>query len=121
MGLIKFDTEADNVVSGTYSQGRGPVLRSDNLEVTKISFGAGEGAETHQHEEEQVMYVLSGRLRVTVGDDTFEVAEGEASFHPSNVPHAVHALEDTVGLSLKNQVAPIYAPTGRLDSEEEDA
>jgi unsaturated pyranuronate lyase len=114
MGHVKFDTDADNVVSGTYSQGRGPVLRSDNLEVTKIAFAAGEGADVHEHEEEQVMYVLSGRLRVTVGDETFEVAEGEASFHPSNVPHAVHALEDTVGLSLKNQVAPTYEPTGTL-------
>jgi quercetin dioxygenase-like cupin family protein len=115
MGLIKFDTDVDNVVSGSYSQGRGPVLRSDKLEVTKIAFAAGEGAAIHKHEEEQVMYVLSGRLRVTVGDDTFEVVEGEASFHPSNVPHAVRALEDTVGLSLKNQVAPNYEPTGRLD------
>jgi hypothetical protein len=26
----------------------------------------------------------------------------------------VRALEDTVGLSLKNQVAPVYDPTGRL-------
>jgi quercetin dioxygenase-like cupin family protein len=115
MGLVTFDTDPDNVVSGSYSQGRGPVLRSDNLEVTKITFAAGEGAETHQHEEEQVMYVLSGRFRVTVGDETFEVSEGQASYHPSNVPHSVHALEDTVGLSLKNQVAPGYEPTGRLD------
>jgi quercetin dioxygenase-like cupin family protein len=114
MGLIKFDSDSDNVVSGSYSQGRGPVLRSDNLEVTKIAFASGEGAETHEHPEEQVMYVLSGRLRVTVADETFEVAEGEASFHPSNVQHSVQALEDTVGLSLKNQVAPIYEPTGRL-------
>jgi quercetin dioxygenase-like cupin family protein len=114
MGLVKFDTDRDNLVSGGYSQGRGPVLRSENLEVTKIAFAEGDGAELHSHEEEQVMYVLSGRLRATVGDETYEVAEGEASFHPSNVPHAVHALEDTVGLSLKNQVAPVYEATGRL-------
>jgi quercetin dioxygenase-like cupin family protein len=114
MGLVKFDADRDNVVSGSYSQGRGPVLRSDNLEVTKIAFAAGEGANVHQHPEEQVMYVLSGRLRVTCGEESYEVAAGEASHHPANVPHGVHAVEDTVGLSLKNQVAPIYASTGRL-------
>jgi quercetin dioxygenase-like cupin family protein len=114
MGLVKFDSDQGNVVSGSYSQGRGPVLRSDNLEVTKIAFAKGEGADIHQHPEEQVMYVLSGRLRVTCGEESYEVATGEASYHPANVPHGVQAVEDTVGLSLKNQVAPIYEPTGRL-------
>jgi quercetin dioxygenase-like cupin family protein len=115
MGLVRFESHQNNVVSGSYSQGRGPVLRSDHLEVTKIVFAAGEGAKVHQHEEEQVMYVLTGRLRVTLADETYEVGAGEASYHPGNVPHAVEALEHTVGLSLKNQVSPAYEATGRLN------
>ncbi len=114
MGLVRFDRDEENLVSGTYSQGRGPVLRSDSLELTKISFAKGEGAKTHQHKEEQVMYVLSGRLNVMLGDEKYEVGPGEATFNPSNVPHSVLALEDTVGLSVKNHVAPIYTETGRL-------
>jgi quercetin dioxygenase-like cupin family protein len=114
VGLIKFDADQQNVVSGTYSQGRGPVLRSSELEVTKIAFAAGAGAERHQHAEEQVMYVLSGRLQVTLGDETYPVTAGEASYHPANAPHEVRALEDSVCLSLKNQVAPIYEATGQL-------
>lgn len=114
MSHILFDEHEDNIVSGTYSTGTGPVLRSEKMEVTKISFEDGRGAETHSHPEEQLMYVLSGRLRVTCGDETYEVGGGEASFHPAQVPHRVLALEDTVGLSFKNQVAPIYDATGRL-------
>jgi quercetin dioxygenase-like cupin family protein len=114
MGLVRFDRDADNLVSSSYSQGRGPVLRSDCLELTKISFAKGQGAARHQHEEEQVMYVLSGRIRATLGDEEYEVGPGEATFNPSNVPHSVHALEDTVALSVKNQVAPGYSETGRL-------
>ncbi len=114
MGLVKFDADADNLVSGTYSKGRGPVLRSDHLEVTKIAFKQGEGANVHQHDEEQVMYVLSGKLRVTLNDDEYEVGEGEATYNPAGAPHSVHALEDSVCLSLKNQVAPIYEATGSL-------
>jgi quercetin dioxygenase-like cupin family protein len=114
MGLVKFDRDADNLVSGSYSQGRGPVLRSDNLELTRISFSKGEGAARHQHKEEQVMYILSGRIKATLGDDEYEVGPGEATFNPANTPHSVLALEDTVGLSVKNHVAPIYTETGRL-------
>ena len=114
MGLVRFDQDANNVVSGSYSQGRGPVLRSDNLELTKISFAKGEGAATHQHEEEQVMYVLSGRILAKLGDAEYEVGPGEATFNPANTPHSVHAIEDTVALSVKNHVAPGYTETGRL-------
>jgi quercetin dioxygenase-like cupin family protein len=115
MTLVKFDKDADNVVSGSYSTGTGPVLRSDNMEVTKISFEKGKGADIHQHAEEQFMYVLEGRLEVTCEGETYEVGPGEATFNPSNAPHGVMAIEDVVALSFKNQVAPIYEPTGRLD------
>jgi quercetin dioxygenase-like cupin family protein len=114
MTLVKFDRDEDNVVSGSYSTGTGPVLRSEKMEVTKISFAKGKGADTHQHAEEQVMYVLEGRLRVTCDGETYEVGPGEATFNPSNAPHSVMAIEDVVALSFKNQVAPIYEPTGSL-------
>jgi quercetin dioxygenase-like cupin family protein len=116
MTLVKFDKDAENVVSGSYSTGTGPVLRSDNMEITKITFQKGKGADTHQHAEEQVMYVLEGELEVTCDGETYRVKPGEATFNPSNAPHSVMAIETVVALSFKNQVAPIYEGTGRLDS-----
>jgi quercetin dioxygenase-like cupin family protein len=116
MGLVRFDRDADNLVSSSYSQGRGPVLRSDSLELTKISFAKGEGAATHQHAEEQILYVLSGRIEATLGDEEYEVGPGEATFNPAGVPHGMRALEDTVALSVKDRVAPSYSETGRLDA-----
>jgi quercetin dioxygenase-like cupin family protein len=114
MTKVTFEGDAHNVVSGSYSTGTGPVLRSERMEVTKISFAKGKGADIHTHPEEQVMYVLSGRLEVTCDGETYEVGPGEATFNPSNAPHGVMAIEDVVALSFKNQVAPIYEPTGRL-------
>jgi quercetin dioxygenase-like cupin family protein len=117
MGLVKFDSDLDNVVTPKYSpEGRGPVLRSDKLEVTRISFPTGQGSMLHQHPEEQIMYVLSGRLRVRQGEDSeYEVGPGEANYNPSNIRHSVEALEPTVALSIKNLVDPQYAATGRLE------
>lgn len=114
MGLVKFDRDEDNVVSGEYSQGKGPVLRSKHIEVTKISFPKGQGAQLHRHPEEQVMYVLSGRLKVTLEGEQYEVGPGEATFNPGNAKHGVEALEDTVALSFKNLTAPEYEKTGDL-------
>ena len=116
MGLVKWDEDADHLVSGGYSTARGPVLRSQKQEVTKVRFSKGEGAHEHKHPEEQTFYVLEGRLRVTLaGEEPYEVGPHEGSFHPSNVPHRVEALEDTVAISFKNIVDPTgYKPTGQL-------
>lgn len=116
MGLIRFDQDQDNLISGSYSQARGPVLRSEKQEVTKVYFKKGEGAHEHKHPEEQTFYVLKGRLRVHLGDEEpYEVGPGEGSFHPSNVPHRVEALEDTEAISFKNVVDPTgYKATGQL-------
>jgi len=106
MSLVKFDSDAETLEAGGYSAGRGLVHRGQAMEVTKISFEKGSGADMHEHPEEQVMYVLSGRLRVTCGEETYEVGPGQATFNPSNVPHGVTALEDVVALSVKSGVRP---------------
>ena len=106
---VTFEGNAHNVVSGSDSTGTGPLLRSEKMEVTKISFEKGKGADIHTHRVR-----LSGRLEVTCDGETYEVGPGEATCNPSNAPHGVMAIEDVVALSFKNQVAPIYEPTGRL-------
>lgn len=115
MSHIRFEEQdADNLVAGHYSTGRGQVLRSERVEVTKIRYRKGFGADTHKHPEEQVFYVLEGCIRMTCDGQTYDVRPGEGSFHASNVPHSCEAIEDTLAVSFKNLVDPNYAATGRL-------
>jgi quercetin dioxygenase-like cupin family protein len=114
MGLVKLEGHQDNLVTPQYSTARGPVMRSENLELTKGFYEKGKGADMHAHPEEQIIYVLSGRARVTLGDEGYEVTPGDVSYHPSNVPHSIVALEDLTVLSIKRLVDPIYQATGRL-------
>jgi quercetin dioxygenase-like cupin family protein len=117
MPLVTFDDATDNKVA-SYSDGQGSVLRSEHFEATKIRFAKGTGAKPHRHLEEQLAFVLSGRLRVTAGDDgelVYEVGPGQATFNPSNILHGVEALEDTVVLSLKAPlISDDYEATGKL-------
>lgn len=115
MGRVTFDQDTDNLVTRQYSQGRGPVLRSDASEIAQVFFAEGTGADWHQHPEEQTFYCVEGRLRCWVDDDEYVVTPGEASFHPSNAPHRVHAEEDTLLVSFKTRVSrQIYQATGEL-------
>jgi len=57
----------------------------------------------HAHENEQLSHVLEGALRVRVGSETGEetvVRAGEVLVIPSNVPHQVEALEDTLAVDV---------------------
>lgn len=57
----------------------------------------------HHHENEQISYVVSGALRFLMGEDQDEeiiVRGGEVLVVPSNLPHYVVALEDSLVVDL---------------------
>jgi quercetin dioxygenase-like cupin family protein len=57
----------------------------------------------HQHENEQLTYILEGGLRFWIGEDEKEqidVRAGEVLHIPSNVWHKAEALEDTLDVDV---------------------
>jgi len=114
MPRISLDTDKDHLVTPTHSDARGSVVRGKSIEIMQMNWKKGESARPHQHAEEQVIFVVSGRMRMTVGAETYEIGPGEVSYHPSNVLHHALAVEDTVAISFKNIVAPFYAATKEL-------
>ncbi|NTV63082.1 MAG: cupin domain-containing protein [Oscillochloris sp.] len=62
----------------------------------------------HQHPHEQTTYVVSGRLRVQIGDEQIEAGPGSIARFPSNVPHAVWALEASLVLDTFSPVRADY-------------
>lgn len=55
----------------------------------------------HVHpQHESLGYVLSGRLRMRIGDEENVLEPGFSWFHPRGVPHFTQALEDTKALEF---------------------
>lgn len=57
----------------------------------------------HQHDNEQITYILKGVLRFWIGEDegkVVDVREGEVLHIPSNVWHKAEALEDTLDVDI---------------------
>ena len=57
----------------------------------------------HQHDNEQLTYILDGALRFWIGEDESEeliVRAGEVLHIPSKVWHKAEALEDTLDVDL---------------------
>ena len=73
-------------------------------------FRLAEGAvlPVHRHPHEQTGYLVCGRLRLTVGEETFEAGPGDAWTVAPEVPHGGEALEDSVAVEVFSPVREDY-------------
>ena len=70
--------------------------RFTNLQPMRITVShRRRGDERFEHEGEEWLYVLKGRLRVAVGDATHELEPGDAAHFDSRQPHRLTALGTT--------------------------
>ena len=54
----------------------------------------------HQHESEQITYILEGALKFELQGREVTVRKGEVLCIPSWVPHRAVAMEDTIDLDI---------------------
>jgi quercetin dioxygenase-like cupin family protein len=79
------------------------LLTGERVMLAHVRLEKGCLVPRHQHEHEQISYVLSGALRFWIGDTESEerVVRAEEVLHlPSNVWHRAEALEHTVVLDV---------------------
>jgi quercetin dioxygenase-like cupin family protein len=68
--------------------------------LAQIFLKKGALVPTHQHESEQITYILEGALLFRVEGKEVTVGKGQVLLIPSNVPHSAEALEDTLDLDV---------------------
>ena len=76
------------------------LFRGEHMFVGLNCFEPGQGQKVHAHAGADKFYlIVSGRARLTVGDETREAGPGTVVWAPADVPHGVaEALERTVML-----------------------
>jgi quercetin dioxygenase-like cupin family protein len=104
MPFHKWDALPDEVISPHYSTATGGTVTGAVIEVGRYRMAGGTGADPHTHPNEQIIYVLQGRLRARVGGEERVVGVGEVVHVPPNIEHEIRALEDSMFLSSKNLV-----------------
>ena len=81
------------------------LISSDRMMIAHVYFKKGDDVPLHEHENEQLTYILSGALKFWFGADgrdEITVRAGEVVVIPSNVPHRALALEDTLDVDVFN-------------------
>lgn len=103
--IFRFQTLTRGRVTPVHSTAVGELLTGEKIEVGRLTYEAGEGAESHAHPQEQIFVVVSGRIRATVGDEQEEIGSFEGFHALPNVRHGIQALERSEVLSCKSLVA----------------
>jgi len=102
--FYRFEALPQETVSPHYSTATGGTVTGEAIEVGRYRMAKGTGADLHRHPNEQIIYVLRGRLRARVGEEERVVEPGDVVHVPPHVPHEIRALEDSEFLSSKNLV-----------------
>ena len=82
---------------------------SDSLMLVRHEMQKGWVGAKHSHPHEQLVYVISGHIRFTGADKTFEAREGDSFVVPGGVEHQASALEDSEVLDVFTPYREEYA------------
>ena len=88
------------------------IVRGEREMLAQIYLKKGALVPMHNHESEQMTYVLQGALRFIVEGEEIVVSEGEVLHIPPFARHQAEALEDTFELDF---FSPIRADWGQED------
>jgi quercetin dioxygenase-like cupin family protein len=79
------------------------LISGERLMIAQVFLEQGCVVPQHSHENEQLTYILEGRLRFWLGEDESEIVEvgaGEVLHIPAWHPHKAEALEDTLDVDV---------------------
>ncbi len=74
---------------------------------------------SHEHPEEQIGYVVKGRIEVTIAGETAVLKAGDCYFIAGNMPHHFRLLEDSEVIDIFSPPRPIPEKDDVADKKEQ--
>ncbi|MEI7612007.1 MAG: cupin domain-containing protein [Betaproteobacteria bacterium] len=78
--------------------------------LTEFRLKAGSLFPSHSHIYEQTGYLISGKIQLTIGEETFNVEPGDSWCIHENINHHAEILEDSVAVEVFSPVREDYLP-----------
>jgi quercetin dioxygenase-like cupin family protein len=86
------------------------LVHNPNLMLVEHRMEKGWSGARHGHPQDQLVYILSGRLTFTCGGESFEAVAGDSFIVRGGVEHEAAALEDCVVIDVFHPTRPEYVP-----------
>lgn len=78
--------------------------------MTKFRLKKGSILPRHHHPHEQTGYLVSGRIRLHIGDQSYECTPGDSWCVPGGAEHGADVIEDAVAVEVFSPVREEYLP-----------
>jgi len=76
------------------------LVNGNKTHMTEFRLEKGSTIPLHSHPQEQTGYLVSGRLKFTVSNETIEAQPGDAWNLDSDIEHGVEVLEDSLVIEI---------------------
>ena len=86
------------------------LVYGDKTLCTEFRLEMGSKLPRHRHPHEQTGYLVSCRIRLSIGQEMFEVAPGDSWCIPANVEHGAEILMDSVAVEVFSPLREEYLP-----------
>ena len=84
-----------------------PLMTGDRMIMLEVQYPAGAGSPLHADQHESLCYIVKGKVRMVVGEETYTLEAGDVCRHPDGVPHGIEALDDATVLEIKSPAQPL--------------
>lgn len=85
------------VLPGIYMK---TVVYGESTLMTEFRLNKGSILPSHEHIHEQTGYLVSGRMILSIGNDSYEVVPGDSWNIPGGIQHSAEILEDSVAIEV---------------------
>lgn len=86
------------------------LVYGDKTLMTKFRLKRGGILPRHHHPHEQIGYLVSGRIRLHIGDQSYECTPGDSWCVPGGTEHGADVIEDAVAVEVFSPVREEYLP-----------
>jgi quercetin dioxygenase-like cupin family protein len=84
------------------------LVHGDKTLFTEFHLGKGSLLPNHSHPQEQTGYLISGEIRLTIGDEALEMKPGDSWCVPANTEHQAEILGDSVAIEVFSPMREDY-------------
>ena len=80
------------------------MVYGEKVMVAQLDIRKGSVVPEHQHENEQITWIMKGKLHFKIDGKEMDVGQGEIVIIPPNIKHEAIALEDTLDVDVFSPV-----------------
>ena len=87
-----------------------PLAWGDQTMLVRFDLQKGSQIPEHEHIYEQTGFLVTGRMRLTIGDQTYDAAGGDSWSIPAHTVHNAEALDDCMAIEVFSPPRKDYMP-----------